>query len=187
MRSSIKVRTASRQCIGLFSRLHNAYRYAGTGIGLAICQRIVERYHARIWVESEAGRGSDFRFTLPSRAWQILIAEDSKSDVFLIRQALTKAEIDAQIHVANDGEKTVRFLESTDADPAAPCPDLILLDINMPCYKGGDVLRRLRASARCKDALVVVVTSSDLQRDRGDMDAFGAAGYFRKPSQFSDL
>ena len=53
------------QIFGLFSRLHNADRYAGTGIGLAICQRIVERYHGRIWVESEPGRGSDFHFTLP--------------------------------------------------------------------------------------------------------------------------
>ncbi len=53
------------QIFGLFSRLHNADRYTGTGIGLAICQRIVERYHGRIWVESEPGRGSDFRFTLP--------------------------------------------------------------------------------------------------------------------------
>ena len=53
------------QIFGLFSRLHNADRYDGTGIGLAICQRIVERYHGRIWVESEPGRGSEFRFTLP--------------------------------------------------------------------------------------------------------------------------
>src|SRR5579871_3139535 len=54
------------QIFGLFSRLHNADRHAGTGIGLAICQRIVERYHGRIWVESEPGRGSEFRFTLPA-------------------------------------------------------------------------------------------------------------------------
>ena len=122
-----------------------------------------------------------------SRPWRILIAEDSKADVFLIRKALETSGIDAQIHVADDGEKTVKFFEQADDDPAAPCPDLILLDINMPRYKGGEILRRLRATARCKDALVVVVTSSDSQRDREDMEGFGADGYFRKPSEFSEF
>jgi len=50
---------------GLFKRLHTSDEYSGTGIGLAICQRIVDRYHGRIWVESESGQGSTFRFTLP--------------------------------------------------------------------------------------------------------------------------
>lgn len=50
---------------GLFTRLHGRECYSGTGIGLAICQRIVERYHGRIWIESAPGSGSDFRFTLP--------------------------------------------------------------------------------------------------------------------------
>jgi PAS domain S-box-containing protein len=51
---------------GLFKRLHSGDEYSGTGIGLAICQRIVERYHGRIWVESEPGRGSRFMFALPA-------------------------------------------------------------------------------------------------------------------------
>jgi PAS domain S-box-containing protein len=50
---------------GLFKRLHNSDEHSGTDIGLAICQRIVDRHHGRIWVESEPGRGSIFRFTLP--------------------------------------------------------------------------------------------------------------------------
>lgn len=113
------------------------------------------------------------------------MVEDNKADVFLIREAL--ARLQAELHVVNDGEKAVRFFDAVDADESIPCPELMIIDINLPKRHGGEVLEHMRRSRRCAAARVLVVTSSDSAEDRSAMARFGIDGYFRKPSDYQEF
>jgi DNA-binding response OmpR family regulator len=113
--------------------------------------------------------------------------EDSRADVYLIRESIEIAGIDADVHIVQDGEKAIRFFESVDSDDTAPCPALVILDINLPKKQGGEVLYEMRRSRRCSEISVLVVTSSDSERDREEMGRLGAKAYFRKPSEYESF
>jgi DNA-binding response OmpR family regulator len=117
----------------------------------------------------------------------VLIVEDNKADVFLIREALQLAQVDVNLHVVEDGEKAVQFFTDTDNSEAAPCPALVILDINLPKKHGGQVLREMRKTRKCANARVLVVTSSDSAKDRGEMAKLSVNGYFRKPSEYEEF
>jgi CheY-like chemotaxis protein len=120
------------------------------------------------------------------RAHQILIVEDSKADLFLIREAISAAGVVATLYVVHDGQEAIQFLDNVDRQ-VVPCPDLVLLDLNIPKKDGTEVLRHLRQTQSCKKSLVLVVTSSDSSRDRAAVNALGTNGYFRKPSVYADF
>ena len=117
----------------------------------------------------------------------ILIVEDNRADVFLIRETIAAAHLDADLHVLQDGESAIRFFEQADQDPSTPPPALVILDINLPKRSGREVVHRMRQSRRCANALVVVVTSSDSERDRDDMGKLGIRAYFPKPSEYASF
>jgi chemotaxis family two-component system response regulator Rcp1 len=107
--------------------------------------------------------------------------------VFLIREAIQAAHIDAELHVLSDGEKAIGFFDEADGSEEAPCPALVILDINLPKRNGGEVLEHMRKSAKCGRTPVLIVSTSDSPAERGKMQRLGADAYFRKPSEYADF
>ena len=118
---------------------------------------------------------------------EILLAEDNLADVYLIREALQSAHVNAHLHIVRDGYAATAIFDSADADPNASCPAVVLLDLNLPRKSGAEVLRHLRASRRCRGAKVIIVSSSDAPRDRASVEGLDAAGYFKKPSDYDEF
>jgi chemotaxis family two-component system response regulator Rcp1 len=116
---------------------------------------------------------------------QILIVEDNRADEYLILDAIKNADIDANVQVVHDGQQATLLLDLIQSSSAL-CPDLILLDLNLPKESGEDVLRHIRKSAKCKNTRVLIVTSSDLASDREGITRLGVSGYFQKPSDYAE-
>lgn len=116
-----------------------------------------------------------------------LLAEDNVADVLLIQEAIEFHHVPIELYIVGDGEKAIEFFQKAEADPNAPRPELLLLDLNLPKMSGKEVLQRVRQSERCKNILVLILTSSDLSSDRDAVVALGANRYFRKPTSYSQF
>jgi chemotaxis family two-component system response regulator Rcp1 len=112
------------------------------------------------------------------------VIEDNRTDVFLIKESIAFHHLDAHLQIMEDGEQAIAFIDSLDAENGTVCPDLMLLDLNLPRASGIEVLARLRESKRCGSIPVVVMTSSNREKDRADTAALGATAYFLKPSGY---
>ena len=116
----------------------------------------------------------------------ILLVEDNAADVFFVREALRSEGIESELFVAQDGGKAVEFIESAEFSRDAPCPQVILLDLNLPRKSGAEVLLRITQSSRLAQVPVVIVTSSDAPGDREETARLGARRYFVKPRDLDE-
>lgn len=130
------------------------------------------------------------RAARPRHSPCVLLVEDNEGDVFIIQEALREHTVTCDVTVLSDGESALRLFDELDRTGDEPCPELVLLDLNLPRRSGHAVLERIRHSVRCSSIPVVIVTSSDSQRDLAENQRLGATAYFRKPSsleQFLDI
>jgi len=193
----------ARRIFEPFTRLTN--RQECTGLGLAVCDKIISRCGGAIWCESQPGHGATFYFTLPRAAGEalapeaapaaaaaappavepdlacLLLVDDRPDDLTLSRLMLLRgAGLQCRILTATGGEEALALLREERVD-------LMLLDINMPCVDGFAVLERLRAEPPSSPVTVIMCTGSDYEKDRERARELGAAGYLLKPPKFSAL
>ena len=180
----------------IFQRLHGRDSYPGTGIGLAMCQKIVEFHGGRIWLEPGYHDGTRICFTLPvarsggdrmieatrTRRIDLLLVEDDPGDVMMTREALSEAKVAHDLHVVDNGEAAIAFLrqEGRLCRRAAPGPDL-----PRPQPPPGRRARRCLSFVKGDESLrripLVVLTTSDSEDDIARSYDLHANAYVTKP------
>ena len=121
---------------------------------------------------------------------EILLAEDSPKDAEMTQRALRKHNLGNRVHWVKDGAEALDFLfcrgAYADHDMTRP-PKLVLLDIKMPKVDGIEVLRQVKADERTRVIPVVVMTSSNEERDVMESYRLGVNSYIVKPVEFASF
>ena len=123
----------------------------------------------------------------PGGALEVLMAEDSPADVLLTRRAFAKGTMNVSLHVVKDGVEAIQFLRREGSYTAAPRIDVMLLDLNMPRMGGREVLANLKQDPQLKTLPVVILTTSDAERDIVDCYHLQANCYVTKPADFDEF
>ena len=118
---------------------------------------------------------------MTTEPFQILLVEDNPGDVDLTLEALHESKVHTHLSVVRDGDEALAFLRQQGAHAAAPRPDLILLDLNLPKKDGRAVLSEVKADPALASIPVVVLTSSEAERDIAHAYALHANCFVTKP------
>src|SRR5687768_9661684 len=115
---------------------------------------------------------------------EILLVEDNEDDIVLEQEALAEAKLVNIMHVVRDGEQAMAYLQRQGQYHDAKIPGMILLDINMPKKNGFEVLKEIKADAGLRHIPVVMLTTSENERDIVKSYAKGACSFITKPMDF---
>jgi CheY-like chemotaxis protein len=116
---------------------------------------------------------------------KILLIEDNEGDIILTRRALSKAKMENDINVMRDGYEALKYLRKEGKFQNAETPDLILLDINLPKIDGMEVLKQIKNDEKLRLIPVVMLTSSDSEKDIISAYYNHANCYITKPTDFN--
>jgi len=120
----------------------------------------------------------------PGSPIEILLVEDSPSDTDLTVEALQKGKVLNHLTVVDDGVKAMDFLRRRGSYAAAPRPDLILLDLNLPRKDGREVLADIKADVKLRMIPIVVLTTSRAEQDILKVYQLNGNCYITKPVDF---
>jgi CheY-like chemotaxis protein len=112
---------------------------------------------------------------------RILLVEDDPGDVLIMREALEDSKILTDLHVVDNGESALEFLDRRGAYADAAVPDLILLDLNLPRLDGREVLARVKSDPALRRIPIVVLTTSSAEEDIVRSYDLHANAYVTKP------
>ena len=117
------------------------------------------------------------------RKLRILLAEDNPGDVFLVKRALDFHHIRYDLKLATNGEEAISLVHRAESGDVAF--DLMLVDLNLPRYDGGQIVSVVRSSSQLGRTPIIILTSSDSPHDRSRLFKLGANLYFRKPADLT--
>ena len=124
---------------------------------------------------------------MEDRTINILLVEDDEVDIMNVKRAFKKSNITNPLYIANNGLQALSLLRSQNGQPAVVPTKrrLILLDLNMPKMNGLEFLHELRADPNLQGIPVIVLTTSDEDKDKVEAYQLNVAGYILKPVTFS--
>jgi DNA-binding response OmpR family regulator len=119
--------------------------------------------------------------------FEILLVEDNKGDIGLITEFFIDSKIITNLHIAEDGDETLRFLYGKDKFSGSTLPDIIILDWNLPKKDGNEVLKEIKENNNFKDIPTIILTTSSAEKDIVRAYDLHANSYIVKPLDFDEF